>query len=187
MAEKLGDKPLVNFGDLFPGEYLAAKDLMGKGPVGFTIAKVVDRKIEVEPEKFQDGKKIPAVTENKTVIIFKGCDQTMILGPLNGSVIRDMFDSGDSVKPWIGKRIWLYATDQIMPFGGARGRDRFCVRVYGSPDIAADMTVFYKAPRRTSAVKIELKCSRPTDTTSPPNSPVPTTTEPGVGVHKPGE
>jgi hypothetical protein len=60
-----------------------------------------------------------------------------VLCRTNGLCLKAMF--GDKLADWIGKRVIFFA-------GQWNGEE--CVRVYGSPDIAAPMTIQIQLPRR---------------------------------------
>ena len=52
---------------------------------------------------------------------------------------------GPKIAEWVGKRVALYATNKLMAMNGEDA-----IRVWGSPDIAADIEVEYSPPRRKS-------------------------------------
>jgi len=125
---------LKSFDDLYPGRFLKAGNFHGK-QVTLTIAEV--RLEELEGEK---GK------ADKCIVSFRQTPRQLVLCKLNGTCIKGMF--GGSIANWIGKRVTFFPTDTIMPMPSKKGEDRFCIRVWGSPDLAADMAVEFAPPRR---------------------------------------
>lgn len=123
------------------GEFIGAEDLGD--------AKATVRIVRMRREEFKDQK--TNESEKKIVITFEPRPdgtprKEWVAGPLSIATLAAMF--GNQTKDWIGKRITLYATDQIMPMPTAVGKDRFCVRLYGSPDLPADMSFDYQPPRK---------------------------------------
>lgn len=125
---------LTNYGELYPGRFIKAVDL-GKNKTVLTIDRVVADSLEGDRG-----------VERKVIVIFREIPQAWVMSKINGTCLKAMF--GTDVRAWSGKRVCLYATDQIMPMPTARGDDRYCIRVYGSPDIDRDMTVEFKIPKR---------------------------------------
>lgn len=141
MSEELND-----FGELYPGRFIKAlgKEMgFGKSKPLFTIANVLADELE--------GRK---GTERKIIVTFKETAQAWILSKINGVALKTMF--GKNVNDWIGKKVCLYATDTIAPFPAAKGDDRYCIRVYGSPDIAGDLTYEFAMPRKKEPLVITL-------------------------------
>lgn len=123
------------------GDFIGAEDL---GDAKATVRIIRMRRDEFKDQKTQD-------VEKKIVITFEPRPdgqprKEWVAGPLSIATLAAMF--GNQTKNWIGKRITLYATDQIMPMPTAVGKDRFCVRIYGSPDMEGDMVFKYQPPRK---------------------------------------
>lgn len=148
---------LTTYGELYPGRFLRALDLGKTKPV-YTIARVLRDDLE--------GDKGP---EPKVIVVFQEVAQAWVMSKINGTCLRAMF--GDDVRAWIGKRVCLWSTDTLMPMPTAKGDDRFCIRVYGSPDIAGDMTVEFKVPKRRPIVMQLKGPSRPQPQQAPASEP----------------
>ena len=130
-----------SFDDLYPGRFLKAGNFHGK-QVTLTIAGV-----HVETLEGEKGK------QDKAIVSFEKTPRQLVLCKLNGTCIKGMF--GGNVLNWKGKRVTFFPTDTIMPMPSKKGEDRICIRVWGSPDIAADMAVEFAPPRR-KAFTIQL-------------------------------
>lgn len=139
------------FEQAYPGRFLSAGQLPQK-PLTLTIADVVVEQLDGE-----NG------TEPKVVLTFRECSKAtgqpiaLVLAKINARCVAAMF--GKAIAGWIGKRIALFATDQIMPYPAAKADDRYCIRIYGSPDIERDLAVQIKMPRR-KPVSVTLRSTR---------------------------
>lgn len=129
---------IKHFDDLYPNRFLKAGNL-GDKPVTVTIAAVSHDNLEGDKG-----------VEQKVILSFERTPKQLVLCKLNAHCIKAMF--GAKVAEWIGKRVTLYATDQIMPMATKKADDRYCVRVYGSPDIAADFSFEWRPPKRKALV-----------------------------------
>jgi len=118
-------KKPVDFDELYPGRFLKAGELHGK-QVTLKIAAVDTEELEGDA-----GKKV------KGIISFERTTKQLVLNKTNGICLREMF--GRQLAAWVGKHVTLFASE----FNGEP-----CVRVYGSPDIAADMPVDVQLPKR---------------------------------------
>ena len=130
-------RDIAHFDELYTGRFLKA-GLLGDHKATVTIADVW-----LEPLQCEDG------NEDKAILAFEGKSAQLVLSKINGTCIAAMF--GKSVPDWIGKRIVLYATADIMPMPRKRGDPRPpdpCIRIWGSPDIEADVAVVFEPPRR---------------------------------------
>jgi hypothetical protein len=124
--EKRVFKDPVDWDQLYPGRFLKAGEFLGKKPTLTMTAVKLD---ELEGTK---GKQI------KGIIHFKEVDKALALNKTNGICIKAMF--GKVLKEWIGKRVTLYAA----PYEGDEA-----IRVWGSPDIPADMVdIAIELPRK---------------------------------------
>jgi hypothetical protein len=108
-------------------------------PVTYTIKSIQHDDIEGEKG-----------TEQKVVLTFQETPFEHVLPKINAVAIKAMF--GPQVQEWIGKRVTLYGTTAIMPF--PKKKDEPCIRVFGSPDIRADVRCEWTPPRRKVVVQI---------------------------------
>ncbi len=118
-------KPTV-FDQLYPGRFIKAGELLGK-KVTLTITDV-----DMEDLQGDDGKK-----KAKGIIAFKETDKQLVLCKTNGICIKAMF--GPKLADWVGKRITIFEDT----WNGEPA-----TRIWGSPDIAADIDVEVALPRR---------------------------------------
>ena len=134
MSDKDTTKQANTFDDLYSGRFFKASQLQGRH-VTLRIAKVWTE--ELEGERGAD---------RKAIVSFERTDKQLVLPKINGVCIKAMF--GGNVTDWIGKAVTFWPTDTLMPWPGARGEDRFCVRVFGSPDITEPIKVEFTPPKR---------------------------------------
>lgn len=118
-------KPTI-FDQLYPGRFLKAAELLGK-KVTLTIADY-----DLEELQGEDGSK-----KAKAIISFKETEKKLVACKTVGTQIREMF--GKSLPEWVGKRVTLFEDS----WNGEP-----CIRVWGSPDIPADIEVQITLPRR---------------------------------------
>lgn len=133
---KMLEKPVV-WDDLYPGKFLKAADLKGKH-VTVTISAVNLAELEGDTGKMAKG-----------VISFQGKEKMMALNRTNGLCLRAMF--GKKVQEWVGKRVTLLPTE--TKFGNEMVD---AIRIFGSPDIGADMEIEIKLPKKRP-VKMTLR------------------------------
>ena len=145
-----------NFDDLYPGRFLKAGNFHGKR-VTLTIEAVAIEVLEGEKGK-----------QDKAIVTFRETPRQLVLCKLNGTCIKGMF--GSNVLNWKGKRVTFFPTDTIMPMPSKKGDDRICIRVWGSPDIAADLAVEFAPPRR-KAFTIPMHAVKREGTPQPPAQP----------------
>jgi hypothetical protein len=122
--KKTFPKP-VDWDELYPGRFLHAADLKGK--------KVTVRINDVTLEELIGDKG----AQVKGLMSFDGKDKQFALNKTNGICIKAMF--GRKIAEWTGKRITL--------FEGTWDGDP-CLRIWGSPDIEADIEVTVALPRK---------------------------------------
>ena len=132
----------LSYSDLYPSRFVTAGDL-GDRKVTVTIADV-----RLEVLAGEKGE------EQKPVIAFEGRRKTLVLPKLNAQSLVAMF--GKNVRDWIGKRIVLWATDTVMPMPAKNGKPDPCIRIWGSPDISANIPMAWLPPRRKREVKWTL-------------------------------
>ena len=127
---------LEHFDECFPGRFIKVSTLKGE-PTTYTIKNVYRELLDGEEEQ-----------AFKAILSFEETALEYVLPKLNGVAIKAMF--GSNVQEWIGKRVTFFATAEIMPM--RRGEP--CIRVYGSPDIKADVRCEWKPPRRNKITQI---------------------------------
>lgn len=121
---KVIERP-VDWDELYPGRFIKAGDFKGK-PVTLTIAKV-----RVEELVGDTGPKM------KGILSFQQTDKALALNKTNGLCLKAMF--GRNVQEWVGKRVTFHA---------AVWNGEPAIRVFGSPEIDADMVVSVQLPRK---------------------------------------
>jgi hypothetical protein len=127
----------MNFDELYPGRFLKA-GLIPNGKANYTIKSVAKEQIEGERG-----------LEDKVVMGFEETALQLVLPKVNAVAVRAMF--GSDVQQWIGKRLTLYATTEIMPF--PKRRNEPCIRVFGSPDIREQVVCEWQPPKRRKLVQ----------------------------------
>lgn len=137
MNANLNDEPKKrakpsNFDQLYAGRFLKAGELMGK-KVTLTISDV-----DLEDLMMDDNTK-----RAKAIISFSETEKKHIACKTNGLSLRAMF--GKQLSDWVGKRVTLFEDT----WNGEP-----CVRVWGSPDIAEEITVEIALPRRRPFKKV---------------------------------
>ena len=130
-----------SFDELYPGAFLKAGLFNGQ-PVTYTITDISAEELEGDKGK-----------EAKIVVRFSETPLKLVLPKINAIALKAMF--GPQVSQWIGKRVTLYGTTAIMPM--LTKKTEPCVRVYGSPDIAEEITVEWTPPRRKQKIVQILK------------------------------
>lgn len=124
-ATKTRQKPSV-FDQLYPGRFLKAGELLGK-KVTLTI-----RDTDLEELVGEDGK-----PKAKAVVSFRESEKQLVLCKTNGICLKEMF--GVQLVDWVGKRVTIFPD----VWNGEPA-----IRIWGSPDIAADRDVTITLPRR---------------------------------------
>jgi hypothetical protein len=127
-------KPTV-FDQLYPGRFIKAGELLGK-KVTLTIESV-----DLEGLLGEDGK-----TKAKAILSFKETEKGLVACKTNGLCLKHMF--GPKLSEWVGKRITIFEDT----WNGEP-----CTRIWGSPDLSADMEVEIALPRRRPFKKIMHK------------------------------
>lgn len=116
----------VDFDQLYPGRFIKAGELLGK-KVTLTIADV-----DIEDLMGEDGK-----PKAKATLAFRETEKMHVMCKTNGVCLKEMF--GKEIAQWIGKRITIFPDT----WNGEP-----CIRVWGSPDIEAEIEVTVSLPRR---------------------------------------
>jgi hypothetical protein len=121
----------TTYDQLYPGRFIKAVELLGK-KVTLTIVDV-----ELEDLEGDGGKK------TKCIISFKETTKKLVACKTNGFCIKEMF--GKELAAWRGKRITIF--EDVWNGEPA-------TRIWGSPDIEADIEVTVSLPRRRPFRKI---------------------------------
>ena len=119
----------VDWEELYPGKFLKAVDLKGR-QVTVEISAV-----DLEELEGDGGKQV------KGIISFRGKGKQLALNRTNGVCLKAMF--GKKVQDWVGKRVTLMPTETKF---GAEMVD--AIRIFGSPDIARDLEIEIKLPKK---------------------------------------
>jgi hypothetical protein len=110
------------YSELYPGRFLKADLFKGK-KVTLTI-----KNIDIEELTGEKGK------EPKVVVSFSERPLEYVMPKTCGFALKRMF--GNNPREWVGKRVTWYPTTTKF------GRETVdCIRVWGSPDIATDMSI----------------------------------------------
>lgn len=113
-----------NFDELYPNRFMKAGLFKGK----VVTLTIVDVEMEELPDKKgKNGRK------KKPVLSFKETELQLIANKTNGLALMVMF--GKLTKDWKGKRVAFFPEK-----GKYFGKKQEAIRVYGSPDIAQDIT-----------------------------------------------
>jgi hypothetical protein len=121
----------MNWKAMFKGDFISAVEFDGKSPT-LTIAKA--NMTEVFDEKTGRDKA-------KGTIWFKEIDRGWIVNKTNALCLVGMF--GEETDGWVGKRVTLFA--KLVKFGP---KTEPGIRVKGSPDLKAPLTVTVKLPKK---------------------------------------
>lgn len=124
------EREVSHYDQLYPGRFLKAGLFLGQ-----KVTKTIDRAVVVELPNENNQ------IEQRAVIKFRDSKMDFVCNVTNGQCCRAMF--GDSLENWKGKRLTLHPTTTKVG-----GKDTPCIRVWGSPDIAADFEVEVRLPRK---------------------------------------
>lgn len=142
-----------NFDQLYPGRFLKAGTLDGK-KVTLTIANIQHEKLEGEKGQ-----------ELKAIFSFVGKEMQLVCCKTNALCFKAMF--GPILANWKGKKVTLYE-GKVEVSGPMKGQP--CIRVWGSPEIAEDMPVQIKLPKRKAfEVVLHHVESRPASNNTQPH------------------
>lgn len=120
---------IVDWDQLYPGQFFKAGELAPNEKKILTVSDV--ELVELEGNK---GLQV------KGVVSFEGERQKLPLNKTNGICLREMF--GRVPYKWVGHRFAIFAS----PTGGFDGEP--CIRIWGSPELAEDLTVTIELPRK---------------------------------------
>jgi hypothetical protein len=126
MATQDGRQRINDWDELYPGRFLKA-GLLAENEKRILTITAVDLD-ELEGDK---GKRV------KGIISFREEKMQLALNKTNGICLREMF--GRVPWKWEGKRIAIFASE----WGGEPA-----IRIWGSPDIEADIEVEVQLPKR---------------------------------------
>lgn len=115
-----------NYDDLYPGRFLKAGNFNGQ-KVTLTI-----KDYDLETLEGENGEK-----KAKAIIHFEETPRSLVACKTNGLCLKAMF--GPELTQWVGKKVFLFP---------AEWNGEPAIRVFGSPEIANDMDVEIKLPRR---------------------------------------
>lgn len=118
-------KPSI-YDELYPSRFLKASLLKGQ-KVTLTI-----KDVDLE-ELIGDDQK----AKQKAILSFEERPMQHVMCKTNGICLKEMF--GKELVKWVGKKVTLFA-------GTWNGEE--AIRIWGSPDISADMNVEIALPRR---------------------------------------
>lgn len=115
-----------NYDDLYPGRFLKAGNFNGR-KVTLTI-----KDYDLETLEGENGEK-----KAKAIIHFEETPRSLVACKTNGLCFKAMF--GADLTGWVGKKVYLFP---------AEWNGEPAIRVWGSPEIANDIDVEIKLPRR---------------------------------------
>lgn len=155
----------MDYDELFPGRFLKSGEFKGRD---VTLAI---KGIRTEKLPQQNG-----ADRVRGIIAFEGTDKELVLNRTNGEALKALF--GRDTDKWVGKRVTFWPAPYTDSFTGEVGT---AIRVRGSPELAKDMTVEVKLPRKKPS-KMTLKRTGQGGKKAPP----PAETEPAPEVDIPG-
>lgn len=126
-------------GDLMNEPWLKAFMFPASGRMTLTVKGV--RKAEVA---FDDQE-----PKLQTIMSFEETTCELTLAKINAIPLIKLM--GNDVGLWPGKRVTFYATNQVMPH--PLRKDEPCIRVYGSPEIDAEISCEWTPPKRRKIVQ----------------------------------
>lgn len=140
----------------FKGEYLSTIELGDRQPT-FTITKISTTRLDDEKKKRE---------VDKAVMFFKEVDRGWMYSKTAGHCLAKMFGEDDA--GWIGKRITLYADEDVY-FGSDQVGG---IRIAGSPDIQKPLIVRIKfQKKRAFEVKLVQTAAPRPQQQQHPNAP----------------
>jgi hypothetical protein len=116
-----------SYDELYPGRFLKAGLFKGK-QVPLTITDVFTEGLASADDDDKNGDSDPP----SVILAFKETKMQLVIPKTNAFCLMSMF--GKKLADWVGKRIVLFPTTTKM-----MGKTVDCIRVWGSPHIAADM------------------------------------------------
>lgn len=125
---------------LFPGKYLKSAEFKGQR-VTLTITGIA-----LEELVSQKG------SETKGVVAFGESKKLWVLNRTNAECLKAMW--GRETDKWIGKRVTLYPEPYTDPQSGEKTT---AIRVFGSPDLASNVTAVIALARKKPFQKLLQK------------------------------
>lgn len=122
----MSTKKPKNYDDLYPGRFLKAGNFNGQ-KVTLTI-----KDYDLETLEGENGEK-----KAKAIIHFEETPRSLVACKTNGLCLKAMF--GADLAQWVGKKVFLFP---------AEWNGEPAIRIWGSPEIANDIDVEIKLPRR---------------------------------------
>jgi hypothetical protein len=121
---------------LYPSRFLKCSHLKGVDRT-LTVKEIVREELENE-----DGAK-----GWKAILAFAEIDKQLVCVKTHALCLVQMF--GRETDAWIGKRVtWMPDTVRMRECRSGPIVDKPCIRIRGSPDIAADIEFELKLPRK---------------------------------------
>ena len=163
----------LTYDELFPGRFIKAGEFGDRDHVTMTIKRVYLDSLEDER----------GVNQKQAVIALEETEREWALNKTNAQCLKAMW--GDDSGEWEGKRVSLVAE----PDASGLSDSGLCIRVKGSPDIKADMTVAIKLPRRKPRDRKLIKTKNGDSahiedgTMAPPDAVMATCTKCGAAVN----
>lgn len=151
----------LTYESAFPGRFLKAALFEGKR-VTVTIEKAYMEVLEGDKGK-----------DNKLILAFTGKTMELVCNKTNALCLKEMF--GNKIATWVGKRVVYFPTRVAF---GPKQVD--AIRVYGSPDIDADIEVSARIGKRnfkTTLVAVKDQRTQPQTATAPASA---TQTDPRI-------
>lgn len=127
-------------GDLMNEPWLKAVMFPASGRMTLTVKGVRKAEIAFEGQE-------PKV---QMIMCFQEINSELTIAKINALPLIKLF--GSNVALWTGKRVTFYATNQVMPH--PLRKDEPCIRVYGSPEIDAEISCEWVPPKRRKVVQI---------------------------------
>jgi hypothetical protein len=125
----MANEPELTYDRAFPGRFIKAGILDGRN-ITLAIESAFMEVLEGDKGK-----------ENKLILTFVGKTLQLVCNKSNALCLREMF--GSKISVWVGKRVIFYPTRVAF---GPKQVD--AIRVFGSPDIAADIEVAARVGRK---------------------------------------
>jgi len=138
-------KKPVDYDDLYPGRFMKG------GTLGDKKIVVTIKDVSMDMLASDDGDK------ERGVMSFAETPLQITVNKTNGLCLKAMF--GRDVASWVGKKIVLFK-------GEWKGEP--AVRIYGSPELKADMNVEIKLPKRRAQTMVMHAPRQQTEQRRPP-------------------
>jgi hypothetical protein len=151
----------MDYSLMFPSRFLRSQEFKGK-EVTLKIAGVHLEDLATEGPKVKGQ----APTKRKGLVSFADTEKLWVINRTNADCLKAMF--GRDTDKWIGRRVTLYPA----PFENRlTGETTTCIRVLGSPDIAAPVSALVALPLR-KPITMRMARTDPKKSTPLPKSEV---------------